>query len=256
MFETATLSYGPASKKVWTTAAGFAGQAALVACLVLVPLVSPAKIGKGFIMTMLVAPSVPPGHVQQEQARVVPRPPDGTVREYRGFREPTVVPVGVARVVNAPPEIADPGPGTGPFVEGGERPPVGARGNCLACVLTTAVATLPPAKPVESNHRAAVAPVEPPKPVRVTALRMATPIYKVDPVYPQLAKQARVSGTVELLGVLGTDGRIHELRVLKGHPLLVNAAVEAVKQWIYRPTELNGQAVEVSAPVTVTFILN
>ena len=85
---------------------------------------------------------------------------------------------------------------------------------------------------------------------------MATPVHRVDPIYPPLAKQARVSGVVELMGVLGVDGRIHEVRVLRGHPLLVRAAIEAVLQWTYKPTVLNGQAVEVSAPITVNFILN
>jgi protein TonB len=65
----------------------------------------------------------------------------------------------------------------------------------------------------------------------------------------------RVSGVVELRGVLGTDGRIHELRVLSGHPLLVKAAVDAVLRWVYAPTVLNGQAVEVEAPIIVTFRL-
>ena len=64
-----------------------------------------------------------------------------------------------------------------------------------------------------------------------------------------------MSGVVELAGVLGVDGRIHELRVLRGHPLLVNAAMEAVRQWVYEPTLLNGQPVEVSAPIIVNFIL-
>jgi protein TonB len=71
-----------------------------------------------------------------------------------------------------------------------------------------------------------------------------------------MARQVRVSGKVELMGVLGTDGRIHELKVLSGHPLLVKAAVDAVMQWVYRPTVLNGQPVEVQAPITVNFILN
>jgi protein TonB len=93
------------------------------------------------------------------------------------------------------------------------------------------------------------------KPPRITSIRMATPIYKVDPIYPQLAKVAGVSGVVELLGVLGTDGRIHELKVLRGHPLLVGAALDAVRRWIFEPTLLNGQAVEVAAPITVNFIL-
>ena len=110
--------------------------------------------------------------------------------------------------------------------------------------------------PETVNREPAKAPPVPVKPPRITQLRMATPIRKVEPVYPPLAKQARVSGVVELLGVLGTDGRIHELRVLRGHPLLINAALEAVRQWIFEPTLLNGQAVEVAAPITVNFILN
>jgi protein TonB len=58
------------------------------------------------------------------------------------------------------------------------------------------------------------------------------------------------------MGVLGTDGRIHEVKVLSGHPFLVKAAVDAVMQWVYRPTILNGTPVEVQAPITVNFILN
>ena len=81
------------------------------------------------------------------------------------------------------------------------------------------------------------------------------PCKRVDPIYPSIARAARVSGTVELLGVLGTDGRIHELKVLRGHPLLITAALEAVRQWVFAPTILNGQAVEVAAPITVNFIL-
>ena len=91
--------------------------------------------------------------------------------------------------------------------------------------------------------------------MRITSVRMATPIQKIEPLYPPLARIAHVSGTVELLGVLGTDGRIRELKVLHGHPLLVRAALDAVSQWIFAPTLLNGQAVEVAAPITVNFIL-
>ena len=86
-------------------------------------------------------------------------------------------------------------------------------------------------------------------------MQMAEPLERVSPVYPELAKRMRIAGKVELLGLLGTDGRIHELKVVHGHPLLVKAAVDAVMQWVYRPTVLNGQPVEVSAPITVNFIL-
>jgi len=66
---------------------------------------------------------------------------------------------------------------------------------------------------------------------------------------PPLARQMHI-------GVLGTDGRIHELKVLRRHPMLVKAALDAVRQWTYAPTILNGQAVEVVAPIVVTFKLN
>lgn len=85
---------------------------------------------------------------------------------------------------------------------------------------------------------------------------MARLIKRVEPVYPALARQARISGTVELTGIIGTDGRIKELRVLRGHPLLAKAALDAVRQWIYEATLLNGEPVEVIAPITVTFRLN
>jgi protein TonB len=71
-----------------------------------------------------------------------------------------------------------------------------------------------------------------------------------------LARNMRIQGTVELSSVIGVDGRLKELRVLSGHPLLAGAAIDAVKQWIYEPTYLNGDPVEVIAPITVTFKLN
>jgi len=74
-------------------------------------------------------------------------------------------------------------------------------------------------------------------------------VKKVTPLYPQMARQVRVSGTVELIGVIAKDGTIQQLQVVSGHPLLVKAALDAVRQWIYSPTLLNGQAVEVIAPI-------
>lgn len=81
-------------------------------------------------------------------------------------------------------------------------------------------------------------------------------IHRVLPVYPAIAKQIRLSGTVELFGVIATDGRVKELRVVSGHPILAKAAIDAVQQWTYRPTLLNGKPVEVSAPIFVRFQLN
>jgi protein TonB len=76
------------------------------------------------------------------------------------------------------------------------------------------------------------------------------------PVYPAIAIAARVQGTVHLVGVVAKDGTVRDLRVVDGNALLVHAAVDAVRQWIYKPTILNGEAVEVVAPINVTFILN
>jgi len=81
-------------------------------------------------------------------------------------------------------------------------------------------------------------------------------IRKLIPQYPPLAKQARVSGTVQLTGVIAKDGSIKQLQVVSGNPLLVPAALAAVKQWLYRPTFLNGQPVEVIAPIDVIFTLS
>ena len=76
------------------------------------------------------------------------------------------------------------------------------------------------------------------------------------PVYPPLARQARISGTVRLEGVISRTGHVINLQVVSGHPLLATAALDAVRQWVYRPTLLNGEAVEVIAPIEVHFTLS
>jgi TonB family protein len=81
-------------------------------------------------------------------------------------------------------------------------------------------------------------------------------VSKVPPVYPALAKQAAVSGVVQLSAVLAKDGTVQELHVLSGPPLLIQAAMDAVKQWVYRPTLLNGNPVEVETTIDINFTLN
>jgi protein TonB len=81
-------------------------------------------------------------------------------------------------------------------------------------------------------------------------------IRKVEPVYPPLAKSARVQGTVEFTAVISKDGNIENLQLVRGHPLLVNAAKEAVLQWKYKPTLLNGQPVQVITDIIVNFTLS
>jgi len=80
-------------------------------------------------------------------------------------------------------------------------------------------------------------------------------IGRVEPVYPQQAKAARLQGVVEFTIIIDEQGHVTEVKLVGGHPLLVNAAREAVTQWVYRPTLLNGQPVKVMTTVEVPFRL-
>lgn len=94
-------------------------------------------------------------------------------------------------------------------------------------------------------------------PVRVSmGVQEAKILRRVLPVYPALARQLRVSGVVHLVGIIGRDGTIRNLQLINGHPLLSPAAIEAVRQWVYRPTLLSGEPVEVIAPIDVVFTLS
>ena len=108
------------------------------------------------------------------------------------------------------------------------------------------------------------APPPPPPPKVVTPKRItiggnvqqAKLVRQPKPVYPPLAKQARISGVVHLAAVISKDGTIQDLKVISGHPLLIPSALEAVKQWVYQPTLLNGEPVEVSTQIDVNFTLS
>ena len=82
------------------------------------------------------------------------------------------------------------------------------------------------------------------------------PVKKVTPPYPPLAKQARIQGAVRFTAIIGKDGTIQNLNLISGHPLLVAAAQEAVKQWVYKPTLLNSEPVEVITQIDVNFTLS
>jgi TonB family protein len=106
-----------------------------------------------------------------------------------------------------------------------------------------------------------MAPAPPPAPGtrRITIggnVQSAKLISQAKPVYPPLAKQARISGTVNLAVIISADGNVTDIRVISGHPLLIPAALEAVKDWKYSPTLLNGEPVEVSTQVDINFTLS
>jgi TonB family protein len=120
------------------------------------------------------------------------------------------------------------------------------------------------AKKAQAQLVEAPPPPPPPRPPNnaVTRIRVGggvqqeNLIHKIDPVYPPLAYQARIQGTVRFTAIIGRDGRIENLQLVSGHPLLVEAAREAVSQWEYRPTLLNGSRVEVVTQVDVNFTLS
>ena len=254
MFETATLSSGPRSKRVWSTCAGLAGEVVFLGCAVLVPILSPQVLPKAMWAIMLEPPGVPPA----------PRAPGPQVQPTKfhaaartGFVAPSVIPAGVPKIVDAPgppPEIGVPGL---PGVPGGD---IGT-GNSGSGVISSLISDVhPPVLPAPPREVVATPKTATPavaiQRIKVSAVQMAQPIFRPEPPYPPLARQMHVSGVVELEGVIGTDGHMKELRIVSGHPLLARAALEAVSKWIYRPTMLNGDPVEVIAPITVTFRLN
>jgi protein TonB len=114
-------------------------------------------------------------------------------------------------------------------------------------------------KPAEPPLAPLAEPVKPavPAPIRVSgSVQAAKILRKVVPQYPPLARQARISGIVRLLGVIAKDGTVQRLTVISGHQLLQKAALDAVSQWLYQPTLLSGKPVEVLAPIDVIFTLS
>ena len=159
----------------------------------------------------------------------------------RPFISPTKIPVGIAVIEDIGAVAPSYTPAAASTRDGGI---IGSMG--LPSVLAT-----PPQQAVvrvEVDKRTA--------PIAIGGNVMEAKILKrVMPIYPQLAKNARISGKVHLLSIIAKDGSIQKLEVIDGHPLLLRAALEAVKQWIYRPTLLNGEPVDVVAPIEVNFTL-
>ena len=104
-----------------------------------------------------------------------------------------------------------------------------------------------------TSHTANIATVAP-KRIRVsTGVSEGMLLRRVEPVYPIIAQRARIEGTVELRAVISKDGMIEGLQRISGHPLLVTAAMDAVRQWRYRPYMLNAEPLEVETNVVVNF---
>jgi protein TonB len=257
MFEQSTVPSGQPSKRFWATCLGITGQAILVGCAILAPMVFPQVLPRTALVTSLLPP-VPPGRPKPDPERPhTKQPRTAPTKEYRSgaFFQPVSYPKTAATIIDPPPEEFTGGPGV---VGAPEAFGNGGAGALMDRILGSASA--PPPRPVVTGVvRTPEPPATPAAPVRVRQggrVQPAAVLKRVEPIYPPLAKQMRVAGTVELQGVIGVDGQIRELKVMNGHPLLARAALDAVSQWVYAPTRLNGDLVEVITTISITFHLN
>ncbi|HYB61032.1 MAG TPA: energy transducer TonB [Methylomirabilota bacterium] len=245
MFSDLLESVGSQQKtnRRWTVMLSAALQSAGVLAVILTPLVYTHALPTSVLSQTPLAPYLvpPPEHVTQVHAASQPGQGGGTQ-----FHLPTSLtmsgPVTPGRHVidfrdsmsTSPDDVGPLGPSiVGPAFGPLDLGPVGPAG--------------PPTPPAPDTSR---------KRIRQGGMvEAAKLISRPEPIYPDLARQAGIQGDVVLHAIIGTDGRILELRVVTGSPLLVRAAVDAVQQWRYRPTLLDGEPVEVETTITVTFIL-
>jgi protein TonB len=253
MFEQEALAGGFATKRLWSTCLGLSGEALLLACAALAPLVSPQALPHSrAIMAWLLPMAPPPPPAAGNAAKPRPaRPPVGRLQTVPGrLTAPTTIPPKPAVIVDEPLETS--GYGVPGGIVGGDRS--GVPGGMLPSI--PALAPTPAPAVEAAPARAKPVPVAPKQVMAGGTVKMARLIHRVEPQYPPLARQMRVSGTVELTGIIATDGRIRELKLLSGSPLLARAALEAVRQWVYEPTLLDGEPVELVATISVIFRLN
>jgi len=204
---------------------------------------------KQFANTFLVAPPPPPPPPPAPAVAAVKAPAAHKVFENAGkLLAPTAIPRNVAQLKEAPlPPDGDALDGVAGGVPGGVAGGSmgGVIGGVIGGIRTAAAA---PVAPKEVKSRA---------PVRVGGhVREPQLIKRIEPNYPPLARQAHIQGTVVIDAILDEHGNVVEMKVVSGPPLLIQAAIDAVKQWKYEPTYLNDQPVAVQMNVTVTFQLS
>lgn len=235
--DTLHTSWDERSRRGLTTLTSFGLQAVAAAVLLVLPLLRPA----GLPMFRQIATPVSLGRPSAE-------PP--TTRAHAGgstaapsnpaifLRPPSRLDSGMPRPIDD--GLGDPGP-SGPYIPGVAGPPGGPGG------VFGSLGVSHPITPV------APPPLAPP--VRISHMNEGDLIHKVLPVYPPIARTAGIQGQVVLLAEISKEGTIENLRVLAGHPILVPAAIAAVRQWRYRPYVLNNEPVEVETQITVNFSL-
>lgn len=237
------------NKKPLTFTISIIVHVVVVVVLIIMPLLFPESLsGQLSALTALISPPPPPPPAPP------PPPPTTVIRVQRvqvddgQFRAPVEIPKEIAKIVDdTPPDSVG---GVVGGVPGGV--PGGTIGGILGGVIggaNTGPMALPPPPPPEAP--------KPPQRIRVGGnVQQANLVRQVKPPYPPLARQARIQGAVILEAVINRQGGVEQLRVVSGHPLLVQAAMDAVRQWKYRPTLLNGDPVEVVTTITVNFNLS
>jgi protein TonB len=236
MFSTLESTWDRSARRRWTTLASFGFQAMTLSLLLLIPLIwvqGPPKLQWIERWTVpaprLATPEQPAGRGQS-----------ASFSNMSGVRVllPTYIPRHVALVDDngsLPPVIGNDAIGI--------SDPTASRAGVLDSTghaLPTLIEKSPPA---------------PTHPLRISHWSEGNLIYRVQPIYPPLARQARVQGQVELRAIISKAGTIENLVVLRGHPMLFPAAIDAVRHWRYRPYLLNGEPIEVETEITVNFVL-
>jgi len=225
----------------------YGAEGLLVGAMALVPLVYTEALPKTIWTEVLQVPLPPPpprAPLATQAVRRAMRPS----RPEHALLEPTLTPAHIAPVHDQylPPAQF---PSASIGVPGGISD--GLPGRALDPALQKLLSGTEPQPPAPQAS----------KPVQHQQIRLggrvvaAKLIYQPKPDYPELARMTRTQGDVEFEAIIGKDGSIEELKVVRGHPLLVKAAFEAVRQWRYQPTLLNGEPVEVLTEITVTFRL-
>jgi protein TonB len=252
MFEQTFVEGVGKTNRTWTLLISFIGQILLIGVAVLIPLIYFEALPQSQLTALFVAPPPPPppppppAAVPIKVVKVIPRQFDAG-----RLMAPKSVPKDIAIIK----EEEMPPPSTVAGVVGGVPGgvPGGTAGGVIGGIIGSVptAAPPPPPPPVKQEVKAVL------QRIRVGGnVQQAKLVRQPKPVYPPLAKQARISGVVRLNAIISKDGTIQNLQVISGHPLLVPSALEAVKQWVYQPTLLNGEAVEVVTQIDVNFTLS
>jgi periplasmic protein TonB len=222
----------------WAVIGSLAFLTVIVLALIIIPLLHTDPLPKRETLTMLYL-QPPAASGASSRKLEAPRP----ASSYTPKSTALVSPVGK-------PEQAPPAPASASGVVGGV--PGGMVGGIPGGALTDMSAS------VRSVPVLAKSPdVTPPKRIRVAArVAEANLIHDVPPQYPPEAGRARVEGSVVLMAVIGKDGSVEDVRVESGLPILAQAAINAVKQWRYKPYLIDGEPVEIDSRITINFTLS